>query len=46
MSDTVDKDKFDTVLARLIAAKPQTEVETKAKAAAIRKAKQSKKVSG
>ena len=39
MSDTVDKEKFDAVLSRLIAAKPQTEVETKAKATADRKAK-------
>ena len=46
MSDTVDKTKFDAVLSRLIAAKPQTEAETKAKATAIRKAKKAKKVSG
>jgi hypothetical protein len=42
MSDTVDKDKFDAVLSRLIAAKPQTEAETKAKAEADRKAKKAK----
>ena len=42
MADTVDKDKFDAVLSRLIAAKPQTEVETKAKATAIREAKKAK----
>ena len=39
----VDRDKFDTVLKRLIQAKPQTEAETKAKAAAIRKAKKAEK---
>ena len=39
----VDQDKFDTVLKRLIQAKPQTEAETKAKAAAIRKAKKAEK---
>ena len=42
MSDTVDKDKFDAVLSRLIAAKPKTEAETKAKAEADRKAKKAK----
>ena len=36
---TIDQDKFDAVLKRLIQAKPQTEVETKAKAAVERKAK-------
>jgi len=39
MTDAVDKDKFDAVLKRLAFAKPQTEAETKAKAAAIRDAK-------
>jgi hypothetical protein len=42
MSDTVDKDKFDAVLSRLIAARPQTEAETKAKAEADRRAKKAK----
>lgn len=39
----VDKDKFDAVLGRLIASKPQTEAETKAKATAVRKAKKAAK---
>ena len=39
----VDQDKFDTVLKRLIQAKPQTEAETKAKAAVIRMAKKADK---
>ena len=39
----VDQDKFDAVLKRLIQAKPQTEAETKAKAAVIRKAKKADK---
>lgn len=34
---TVDQDKFDAVLKRLIQAKPQTEAETRAKAIEIRK---------
>jgi hypothetical protein len=43
MPDTVDQDKFDAVLKRLIAAKPQTEQETKAKATAERAAKKAAK---
>lgn len=43
MADSVDKDKFDAVLKRLVQAKPQTEAETKAKAAEERKAKKEKK---
>jgi hypothetical protein len=39
MSDTLDQDKFDAVLRRLISSKPQTEAETKARAIEIRKAR-------
>lgn len=39
---SVDKDKFDAVLKRLIQAKPQTEEETKAKAKTERKTKKPK----
>jgi hypothetical protein len=46
MTDSVNQAKFDAVLKRLAFTKPQTEAETKAKAAAERKAKQSKKISG
>lgn len=40
---TENKDKFDAVLRRLIAAKPQTEQETKAKATKARAAKKAAK---
>jgi hypothetical protein len=43
MSDTVNQDKFDAVLRRLIKAKPQTEAETKAKATETRAAKKAAK---
>ena len=43
MADSVDKDKFDSVLKRLIVSKPQTEAETKAKATVTRKAKKAAK---
>jgi len=39
----VNQDKFDAILKRLIQAKPQTEVETKAKATKTRTAKKSAK---
>jgi hypothetical protein len=38
-NEPIDQDKFDAVLKRLIAAKPQTEQETKAKAKTQRAAK-------
>ncbi len=40
---TVNKEQFDAVLRRLIAAKPQTGEETKAKATAERAAKKAAK---
>jgi hypothetical protein len=40
---TVNQDKFDAVLRRLISAKPQTEQETKAKAKTERAAKKAAK---
>ena len=36
MADSVDKDKFDAVLKRLIAAQPQTEYQTRMRAMAER----------
>jgi hypothetical protein len=42
---TVNQDKFDAILKRLITAKPQTGEETKAKATAQRKAKKQKATS-
>lgn len=44
MADTVDKDKFDAVLRRLIASKPMTEQEIRDKALDERLTKKAAKV--